>query len=95
MLFRSLGVTTLGTADALVDALSDAGLPTLPPPGTSADAVSLAIRHDKKSRRGTPRVTLLRAIGEAARFGPGWSFPLEDATLRAALRDATGGSGAV
>jgi 3-dehydroquinate synthase len=62
------------------------GLPTRVPPGLEVDGLVERCEHDKKARRGAPRVALLRRIGAAAGSAAGWTFAVTREELRDAFR---------
>jgi len=60
-----LGMAGHGDAERLRALLDRMGLPTVPPPGLSADALLARMRLDKKNRAGTLRLILWRGTGRA------------------------------
>jgi 3-dehydroquinate synthase len=80
------GVGACGITDEVCAALDAAALPTVSPPGLSADTIVDFTHVDKKSRAGTVEYALPRAIGEMAGADSGWAVPLPDAFVIESLR---------
>ncbi len=79
-----IGVTRKGTAQAVAEALSSAGLPVQLPSSVSADAVIEATARDKKSRDGRVRYALPARVGTMARGEQSWTFDVpSDVVLQA------------
>ena len=81
---EAMGIAVVGTAASIKDACEAAGLPvTLP--RIPVDRLMAFTRSDKKTRAGVVHYSLPKAIGEMAGADQGWSLPVPDATVRAAL----------
>ena len=76
-----LEVTEPGTARALADVLAALGLPVELPGGVAWNALLEATATDKKGRRGRARFVLLRRIGEVAKQGEEWTWPVPEEAL--------------
>lgn len=78
-----LGVARSGTADAVVHAVTRAGLPVLPPPGDSRDVEQIvaATRVDKKARGGVVEYALPVSVGQMAGADRGWGTTVDEATV--------------
>ncbi|MCZ6915921.1 MAG: 3-dehydroquinate synthase [Gemmatimonadetes bacterium] len=82
----TLGITKAGTAGALESVLQQFDLPTQLPEAWSAERILQAMRHDKKNRAGSIRVTLLHSLGEVANSGAGeWTHAVDEAAVHHAL----------
>ena len=57
--------------------------------GDAPEAAAGDLRADTKVRKGTPRVVLLRSLGEVAE-GEGWSHEVSEDVLAAALAEGLG-----
>jgi 3-dehydroquinate synthase len=77
-LAEEVGVARTGLHVAIRDALIRAGLPVTLPPNVSAAAVVRAASGDKKSRSGSARYALPRAIGEMEAAEGHWSVSVSD-----------------
>lgn len=80
-----LGVTEPGTAARIEEVVAATGLPTRLPAGVTAPAVVEATRSDKKARAGAVEYTLPRRIGTMHRGEHGWTMPVGDRDVLAAL----------
>jgi 3-dehydroquinate synthase len=80
-----LGVAAAGTADRIRDACAAAGLPTRRPPDLAPEAVLRATHGDKKGRAGRAQYALPAGIGGMAFGDLGWTAPVDDAVVLAAL----------
>ena len=78
-----LDVARRGTADAVIHAVSRAGLPVLPPPGVTRDVGQLvaATRVDKKARAGVVEYALPLATGQMAGADRGWGTTVDGETV--------------
>jgi 3-dehydroquinate synthase len=94
---EAVGVTERGTAAQLATVLQRFGLPAAPGAGGAAASALLdGMRLDKKARRGLPRMTLLRAIGECAPDSTGsWTHEVPAETVVACLQGDARGTDAV
>jgi 3-dehydroquinate synthase len=79
LLGEAMEVTEQGSAARLRDVIERLALPTRLPDGMRADTILGLMARDKKARAGHVETTLLRRVGEVARNGDGWSFPLDTA----------------
>jgi len=80
------GITTPGTAERIRAVLRRLGLPDAPPAGLEPGRLASLMQRDKKARAASPRFALLESIGNLARTPTGgWTHPLGDAAVRAAL----------
>lgn len=82
-----LDVARRGTADAVVQAVSRAGLPVLPPPGVTrnVDQIVAATRVDKKARAGVVEYALPFSTGRMAGSERGWGTTVDDDTVSSFL----------
>lgn len=80
-----LAVTEPGTARRIGEVLESAGLPTRLPAGVNARAAVDATRSDKKARAGVVEYALPRRIGAMHRGTSGWTTPVADGDVLAAL----------
>jgi 3-dehydroquinate synthase len=80
-----LGLATPGTAARISRAVRAAGLPDGTPTGMDRDAILAATRGDKKARRGSVEYALPARVGAMAGQSTGWSLPVADAEVLAAL----------
>lgn len=86
---EELGVTERGTADRLRSLARACGVRPWPVERHAPEELLSAARHDKKSRRDTPRLVLLERIGHVARpDGGGWTRPADEERLRGWLPGA-------
>ncbi len=78
-----LDVARRGTADAVIHAVSQAGLPVLPPPGITRDVgqIVAATRTDKKARGGVVEYALPLAVGQMAGADRGWGTTVDEETV--------------
>jgi 3-dehydroquinate synthase len=81
-----LGIATVGTAAAIEDAVTRAGLPSRAPDGMPADRVLALMRSDKKQRRGVLEYSLPRRVGEMAGESSGWAIAVDDSVALEVLR---------
>jgi len=81
-----LGIATVGTAAAIEDAVTRAGLPSRTPDGMPADRVLALMRSDKKQRRGVLEYSLPRRVGEMAGESSGWAIAVDDSVALEVLR---------
>jgi len=81
-----LGIATVGTAAAIEDAVTRAGLPSRAPDGMLADRVLALMRSDKKQRRGVLEYSLPRRVGEMAGESSGWAIAVDDSVALEVLR---------
>lgn len=79
-----VGVAESGTSERVREAVRAAGLPDLAPSTMSIDDILRATHGDKKARAGRPEYALPKRIGEMS-AAHGWSMPVDDETVRAAL----------
>ena len=84
-LAERIGVAQAGTADAIVNALQAAGLPTDLPQSFDREAVLEATRSDKKGQSGKTKLALPVRIGAMAGEEAGWTVTVSDAQLREVL----------
>ena len=85
------GIADTGTANAIEETITIAGLPSRIPPTVAPDRVIGLMRSDKKQRRGVLEYALPRRIGEMAGEDSAWGIPIPDALtvdILAELRDA-------
>lgn len=82
---ESVGVAEPGTADAVVAALTEVGLPTRRPADMTPADILAATRSDKKARAGAVEYALPERIGAMASAGGRWSVAVPDAAVLAAL----------
>jgi len=61
-----IGMIAPTTRDRVIALIARAGLPTVPPPGTSVEELLDAMRVDKKNQDGRIRLVLLDAVGHAS-----------------------------
>ncbi len=80
-----LGLAPAGTADRIRAACTAAGLPTVRPPEIAPEAILRATHGDKKGRAGRAQYALPTGIGSMAFGDRGWSAPVDDAIVLAAL----------
>ena len=80
-----LGVAMQGTTDRIRDAVKRAGLPDALPESIDRSAILAATRADKKSRLGVVEYALPTKVGEMAGEERGWSLPVADSEVVAAL----------
>ena len=80
-----IGVAPPGTADRIRSGCARAGLPTERPAHIAPDAILLATHGDKKGRAGRAQYALPSGIGSMAFGERGWSAPVDDAVVLAAL----------
>lgn len=83
-LAERIGVASTGTSDAIRNALTAMGLPTIFPSLDPA-AVLAATRSDKKARAGRVEYSLPACIGRMAGESTGWSIAVDDAEVAAIL----------
>ena len=83
-LAEQLGIAPAGTSAAIKDACSAAGLPVRLPKMAVERLLEFA-RTDKKARGGVVHYSLPSKIGEMFGADRGWSVPVADAAVRAAL----------
>ena len=88
VLAESVGVADAGTASRVRAALRATGLPDVCPVTIASDDVILATRSDKKARGGHAEYSLPARIGTMAGADSGWSVPVSEAMVRAALEDS-------
>lgn len=89
-LAERLAIAAPGTASAVADAVSRAGLPLLPPPGPARDIHRLlaATRLDKKARAGVAEYALPAAVGRMAGAESGWAVAVDERAVEALLRES-------
>jgi 3-dehydroquinate synthase len=80
-LSAKLGLLGVGEQDRILKLLGNWGYP-LRVEGVSSEKILEALRHDKKSREGTPRWVVLRGIGEAE-----WGREVPAAEIRTLLEE--------
>ncbi|HUF28118.1 MAG TPA: 3-dehydroquinate synthase [Gemmatimonadaceae bacterium] len=80
-LAERLGIAESGTAAAVAEAVSQAGLPASRPAAIAPELILEATRSDKKARRGAVEYALPRRIGEMAGEERGWCVPVDDAAV--------------
>jgi 3-dehydroquinate synthase len=80
-----LQITAAGTRDRLDALLYRCGLPVRQP-AVDMDAVSRALRFDKKARAGELRLPLLEDIGACAGAADSWTHTVPDSVLRTAIQ---------
>jgi 3-dehydroquinate synthase len=85
-LAENLEIATAGTAAAIEDAVTRAGLPARAPTGLAPDRVLALMRSDKKQRRGVLEYSLPKRVGEMAGESSGWGIAVEDSMTLEALR---------
>jgi 3-dehydroquinate synthase len=83
-LAERLGIAERGTSDRIQSALTSIGLPTSMP-ALDRGAVVSATKSDKKARSGRVEYALPERIGQMAGQATGWSTPVTDSDVRAAL----------
>ena len=84
-LAERIGVAQAGTAEAIIEALRTAGLPTDLPRPFEKGAVLEAMRSDKKARSGKTMFALPLRIGAMAGADTGWTISVSDDQLREVL----------
>ena len=84
-LAEQIGVAEAGTAESISSALQAAGLPTDLPRPFDKDAVTEAMRSDKKGQSGKTRFALPVRIGAMAGADEGWTVSVTDDQLRGVL----------
>jgi len=84
-LAERIGVAQAGTAEAIIEALRTAGLPTELPRPFEKGAVLEAMRSDKKARSGKTMFALPLRIGAMAGADTGWTVSVTDDQLREVL----------
>lgn len=90
-----LGVTAKGTTTRLRELLHRCGLPVTSD-APDVDDLLAAMRLDKKSRAGTPRLALLRHVGTCEATADGaWVHAVPDAVLAECIRALATGTDAV
>lgn len=96
-LAERLGVAARGTADAVADAVTRAGLPLLPPPGPAREVARLvaATRVDKKARAGVVEYALPLEVGQMAGGDNGWGITVEEETVTRFLTESLEGSATI
>ncbi len=82
---EQLGVAAAGTADRIRQACDGAGLPTDRPRDLTPAAILAATRGDKKGREGRVEYALPTRIGGMGFGDRGWSAPVDDDIVLAAL----------
>ena len=83
---RSLGITAVDAADAIVETLTAYRLPTLPPASAPAAYILDVMRHDKKVRDTHVRFALLEELGRMHRDpAGGWTTAVEQEAVRNVL----------
>lgn len=83
---EQLGITDVGTADALAALLGKLGLPVRVPRAIDADRIVTALRSDKKNRAQEIRVVLLSSIGAVhGSDSYGWTTGVPENLVRASL----------
>ena len=85
-LAETIGIATDGTAAAIEDAVTRAGLPSRAPDGMAADRVLALMRSDKKQRRGVLEYSLPKRVGEMAGESSGWGIAVEDSVAFEVIR---------
>jgi 3-dehydroquinate synthase len=85
-LAENVGIASVGTAAAIEEAVSRAGLPSRAPRGIEPDRVLTLMRSDKKQRRGALEYSLPRRVGEMAGESSGWSIAVADSAALDVLR---------
>ena len=84
-LAERIGVAQAGTAEAIIETLRTAGLPTDLPRPFEKGAVLEAMRSDKKARSGKTMFALPLRIGAMAGADTGWTVSVTDDQLREVL----------
>jgi len=84
-LAERIGVAQAGTAEAIIEALRTAGLPTELTGPFEKGAVLEAMRSDKKARSGKTMFALPLRIGAMAGADTGWTVSVTDDQLREVL----------
>jgi 3-dehydroquinate synthase len=84
-LAERLGVASSGTANQIRAACAAAGLPICRPPDMPPTAILEATHGDKKGRAGRPEYALPARVGAMAFGERGWTSPVDDELVRAAL----------
>ena len=84
-LAERLGIAAKGTASRVRDALARAGLPVTLPSTIDPTAIVASTHSDKKSRRGAVEYALPTRVGAMAASDAGWSVPVADDEVLAAL----------
>ncbi|HET7585778.1 MAG TPA: 3-dehydroquinate synthase [Gemmatimonadaceae bacterium] len=82
---EALGVTERGTSERIAGAVRSAGLADALPAGLDPLAVVRATREDKKARAGRVEYALPARVGAMASGAGGWSVPVSDDDVLAAL----------
>ena len=88
-LAERVAVAETGTAAAIEQAVSAAGLPARLPPGTDPARVLKLVQSDKKRRHGALEYALPLRIGAMAGESTGWAIPIPNGEVEAVLRDLT------
>ena len=84
---EQLGVTERGTAQQLAELIGRFGLPDSGRVGLPIEQLLEAMKIDKKNRDGRIRLALLERIGVPhGSDAEGWTTPVSEAEVRAALR---------
>jgi 3-dehydroquinate synthase len=92
-LAETLGIAEPGTADRVRRLLERYGLPLALPEAATVDGLVQAMRFDKKTRQGTVRFALPRAIGRMYVEGKSWTVAAPEGAVREVLGAAgRGGS---
>ncbi len=86
-LAERIGVARVGLADTVATVCDAAGLPVRLPEGAAAAEIVMATRTDKKSRGGQVEYALPGGLGRMAGAGLGYSIPLAESDVLAALQD--------
>jgi 3-dehydroquinate synthase len=85
-LAENLGIATVGTAAAIEDAVTRAGLPSRAPDAMAPDRVLALMRSDKKQRRGVLEYSLPKRVGEMAGESSGWGIAVDDSVAFEVIR---------
>ena len=86
-LAERVAVAENGTAAAVEQAVSAAGLPARLPPGTAPAHVLELMQSDKKRRHGALEYALPLRVGAMAGESTGWAIPIPNAEVEAVLRE--------
>jgi len=80
-----LGIAEQGTAARIGRLLERYNLPLALPDSATVDSLVAAMQHDKKTRDGTVRFALPRAIGQMHADGTSWTVPAPEVVVREVL----------
>lgn len=79
------GIADAGTSETIRSALKAAGLPVDRPTTISGEEIMVAVRTDKKVRRGQVEYALPLRVGAMAGSSSGWAVPVADEIVREVL----------